>query len=609
MVIPIGQPERIIPVVPALEPGVDVDAPVIPPAIANDLPALPFPLVESRPSSSHAEHGHPTAEQPAPPSPSSLPSSKAETTAVDETDARDYIRKQREHYFRLLSPESTPSRSSPIPSVHNEAPGEVESQTPGAGPSSAARGTVATESEPPMVALPPSPPLSDYSNARTGAKRRRVTPLAGSSYRLRPPVVQSDSFNADPGQSELANWVATNPNFTLNIPPGWSLSNPASASSSRPASQVIPDATSGSSAVSETSRSASFSWDAGRPSSISGSDNLTSPTTADPATPQGDAEPPSPFAPSLPQLRPWPPNVSSQVQAQVPPLDFTLARKPGEITAFGPPASPSIAQSSSSATPRRPPLPPTTPNDELPPPSPRPSHARPSPLPKAGFPSSHLADIASTSQPTPSPLHQLAASSSSTSAAAGPVSPPLGATYRAPEDLAIPDTSYFPPPDAYEEDVDADEHSDDADSDSEDDENEPLFDPEIRRQFDAAIGRLPPLPVGKCLTHLLELSWVYSYLLSLFSQRHFKATNQGPFQHSSPLEREWMITGTTGLIKATCRKAERRIWMAFSKVCRVRMVFAHIAELFVTVAVGLRGPFISLIQNVSSSSALFVAAR
>ncbi|KAF8327196.1 uncharacterized protein EI90DRAFT_2975197 [Cantharellus anzutake] len=82
--------------------------------------------------------------------------------------------------------------------------------------------------------------------------------------------------------------------------------------------------------------------------------------------------------------------------------------------------------------PRRPHLPPTTPNEELPPPSPRPSHARPSPLPTAhgahtqlGHASPHPASSKLRDATTPSGID-------------------FGkATYRAPEDLDLA-TSYFP---------------------------------------------------------------------------------------------------------------------------------------------------------------------
>ena len=94
--------------------------------------------------------------------------------------------------------------------------------------------------------------------------------------------------------------------------------------------------------------------------------------------------------------------------------------------------------------PRRPQLPPTTPNEELPPPSPRPSHAQPSPLP-----SSSGADLTlerTTSHPGFSKLRDVTTPS------------PLDfgkATYRAPEDLDAESNYFHVAPRAVE--VDSDE--------------------------------------------------------------------------------------------------------------------------------------------------------
>ncbi len=81
--------------------------------------------------------------------------------------------------------------------------------------------------------------------------------------------------------------------------------------------------------------------------------------------------------------------------------------------------------------PRRPQLPPTTPNEELPPPSPRPSYAQPSPLPSSGDVDFALERTAS--HPGFSKLRDVTT----------PNAVDFGkATYRAPEDLD-PEVSYF----------------------------------------------------------------------------------------------------------------------------------------------------------------------
>lgn len=127
------------------------------------------------------------------------------------------------------------------------------------------------------------------------------------------------------------------------------------------------------------------------------------------------------------------PSLSSQ-QEEPHPSAFSKGQKPtmtGRLPVydpvFQPLASPSLASGSSSGQLRRPPLPPTTPIDELPPPSPRPSHARASPLPSSSLSAQGEAG------PSRSPLRD----------ATTVPTPDQGlAIYRAPEELETP-SGYF----------------------------------------------------------------------------------------------------------------------------------------------------------------------
>jgi hypothetical protein len=217
--------------------------------------------------------------------------------------------------------------------------------------------------------------------------------------------------------------MSNNPSFAFNVPPGWKLSTSTTDSQSEPDRTSLAPGKVTSSARSDTSRSTSLSWDVVRPPSSFAAENIASPLT-DPTntSASGDFEAgegtPQPTLAVPQQLRPLP----NGLQMKLPAEDLVCSKKQTEGSgAVSPPAT-------SLHTPRRPPLPPTTPNDELPPPSPRPSHARPSPLPRAIDPAS-------------SPLQNVA--SASASADIG-----VGATYRAPEDLAVASSSpssYFPP--------------------------------------------------------------------------------------------------------------------------------------------------------------------
>lgn len=270
--------------------------------------------------------------------------------------------------------------------------------------------------------------------------------------------------------------MATNPNFRLSVPAGWTLST--SAVDSQSESGKFPASKFASSAASDVSRSTSLSWDMVRPPSIA-ADSIVSPIT-DPTTESvngdQDLETTPQLSSAMPQLRALP----NGLHMKLPARDVVVPTKQSETTSGTPVAVPA------SSTPRRPPLPPTTPNDELPPPSPRPSHARPSPLPRAGF-ASHAVDVQSASNAT-SPLKRVASTS---------VDMGLEATYRAPEDLAVATTSssYFPPPrlDSSSRQVNGEglwelpQHSDDESSNSEDDhlgqdEANPVFNEPVAPQ-------------------------------------------------------------------------------------------------------------------------------
>ena len=203
------------------------------------------------------------------------------------------------------------------------------------------------------------------------------------------------------------------------MPPGWKLSTSTTDSQSEPDRTSLAPGRVTSSARSDTSRSTSLSWDVVRPPSSFAAESIASPI-GDPTNPSanGDFEAGEGTTLTVPQqLRPLP----NGMQMKLPAKDPVYLRKQAEGGGAASPPTTSLH------TPRRPPLPPTTPNDELPPPSPRPSHARPSPLPR-------------TIDSVPSPLQNIA--SASTPADIG-----VGATYRAPEDLAVASSSsssYFP---------------------------------------------------------------------------------------------------------------------------------------------------------------------
>lgn len=257
--------------------------------------------------------------------------------------------------------------------------------------------------------------------------------IAQASRRRRSESPENSESGSD--RDDLADWMATNPKFSINIPANWKLST--SSTDSRPDPQRISGSASrlSSSAASETSRSTSISWDMARPPSSFTTDSVVSPIMTDYTTPSANGDVDVEVTPQLsnatPQLRQLP----NGFQVKMPMRDPAFSRKSSDLSTFAP--IPSIPGS----TPRRPPLPPTTPNDELPPPSPRPSHARPSPLPKAGFPSQRIEASSAAAVATPSPLQQVASTPAHTLS-------PLEVTYRAPEDLAptASSSSYFPPP-------------------------------------------------------------------------------------------------------------------------------------------------------------------
>ena len=249
----------------------------------------------------------------------------------------------------------------------------------------------------------------------------------------------SDFSDSASEHDDLASWISNNPSFSFNVPPGWKLSTSTTDSQSESDRASPAPGRFTSSAASDTSRSTSLSWDVVRPPSSFATESVASPTADHTKTFVGDSEATEgtpQLTPAVPQqLRPLP----NGLQMKLPAKDPVFLKKQTE---GGGAVSPS--PTTSVHTPRRPPLPPTTPNDELPPPSPRPSHARPSPLPRVGFPSRAI-------DPASSPFQNVASASTSTNTG-------VGAIYRAPEDLAVPSSSYFPPSDdtltrAHNEDV------------------------------------------------------------------------------------------------------------------------------------------------------------
>ena len=181
-----GATNEILPVPPAIpEPPPVVPRDILPPP-APDSPThsnpLPFPLIESKPSSPGG--GESDLETRSYGDNSSVFAvSRTPSPPIDVDVNREYIRRQREHYFAL--PSTTPSKTLVSPSF------PVHSQTPGAGPStmpvepaakSSASSASASETDPLMIALPPSPPSSDGGYASAYLNRRGKLRVQQSTY-------------------------------------------------------------------------------------------------------------------------------------------------------------------------------------------------------------------------------------------------------------------------------------------------------------------------------------------------------------------------------------------------------------------------------------------
>ncbi|KAF8318671.1 hypothetical protein DL93DRAFT_323184 [Clavulina sp. PMI_390] len=483
---PLGPGEELLP---PLEPVAPVQpiVPVIP--TEEDAPMLAtqsvvFPQIEAPTNRSLEDPSDPSDED------VDFPGIEAE---------REYVRRQREHYFRL---KGASSRSLSEAS---------ETEFSGAGPSRVTLVPPSSEGlklNPAMVRLPPSPrPRSTdigTSPRAMGKKKGRPSSTAPPSRKRTRSAFDDDLEPSPTKEKEAIDWMA-NTQFTVNIPPGWKLSTSSTGSSS-PHPAVASSSRASSTALSESSRPSSTSWDVVSPSSAT--DDDTSMKTPSPTTPAAEAVLAETEVLQQPLVQSTDPSVATEdsdgtlrnttqmvdrAPSSLPPLkELSASAYASAFAPYPPPSAPS-------STPRRPPLPPTTPNDEFPPPSPRPSHARPSPLPKAGFLSQRI-DLSSSAPNAPSPLQNIASSSS-------PIS--LGATYRAPEDIAVNQpvastSSYFPPLDVIEASAEAPTETDnglwvDVDDESSEDMDVPddffLFgNPKFAPQPDPPQIDLRPLP-------------------------------------------------------------------------------------------------------------------
>lgn len=142
---------------------------------------LPFPLIETRTDTINGsaatakEHVVDISElQTRTPSPSV-------SQFADHQAEREYIRRQREHYFRMAS-----NTSSEVSAASSSLPLE----SPGAGPSRWApdrmprsvASSLSSGTEPSMVALPPSPPSSDTGSASQSFSRKRKSRIPQSKF-------------------------------------------------------------------------------------------------------------------------------------------------------------------------------------------------------------------------------------------------------------------------------------------------------------------------------------------------------------------------------------------------------------------------------------------
>ena len=175
-----GAGDEVPPAPPAPAPApaaVPQPPPVLPggilPPPAPDSPThanpLPFPLIESKTKSTDGEDPETRSYGD---NSSVFALSRTPSPPIDADADREYIRQQRDHYFSLSSASSSKDWATALLPPNTETP---------AGPSrlafdreikSSLSSTSASDTDPLMLALPPSPPSSDGGYATTSSNRR-----------------------------------------------------------------------------------------------------------------------------------------------------------------------------------------------------------------------------------------------------------------------------------------------------------------------------------------------------------------------------------------------------------------------------------------------------
>lgn len=160
------------PAPPVPQPPLILPRDILPPPPALDSPThtnpLPFPLIESKQRST----GDPGDAETRPYGDNSgvFPVSRTPSPPIDAAVDREYIRQQREHYF--AAPSASLSKDHATPSLPSFAPAGPSRTALGREMRSSLSSTSASDTEPSMIALPPSPPSTDGGYASASSVRR-----------------------------------------------------------------------------------------------------------------------------------------------------------------------------------------------------------------------------------------------------------------------------------------------------------------------------------------------------------------------------------------------------------------------------------------------------